>query len=235
MVDIHNHLLYGIDDGSNSIEDSIDVLKDLEKNGYTDIILTPHYIKDSRYSNPRINNLELLDTLKKEVKNNNISINLYLGNEIFIDDDIYSLLEKNIISSLNNTNYILVELPLSGEFSGYQEIFKYLLNKGYKVVLAHPERYISFQEDFNKVNELEKIGVYFQSNIDSLVGKYGPGAEKMIRRLLKENKISFLATDIHHKKHDYDNWKKAKKIALEYVTEEVYDTLTRKNPSLLVD
>ncbi len=235
MVDIHNHLLYGIDDGSKSIEDSIDVLKDLEKNGYTDVILTPHFIKDSRYSNTRSNNLERLEILKKELKNNNISINLYLGNEIFIDDDIYSLLEDDTISSLNNTNYILVELPMSGEYSGYQEVFKYLLNKGYKVVLAHPERYLSFQEDFSKVYELENIGVYFQSNIDSLVGKYGPIAEKMIKRLLKENKISFLATDIHHKKHNYDDWKVAKKKALEIVTEEVYDTLTRINPSQLVD
>ena len=235
MIDIHSHLIYGVDDGSRSLEESLNLFKVMYDAGVTDMIITPHYIKDSRYSNPRINNLELLETLKKEVKKNNISINLYLGNEIFIDDDIYNLLEKNIISSLNNTNYILVELPLSGEFSGYQEIFKYLLNKGYKVVLAHPERYISFQEDFSKVDELEKIGVYFQSNIDSLIGKYGPGAEKMIRRLLKENKISFLATDIHHKKHDYENWKKAKKIALEYVTEEVYDTLTRINPSQLVD
>lgn len=235
MVDIHNHLLYGIDDGSKSLEESIDVLRDLEENGYTDVILTPHYIKDSRYSNTREDNLRRLEVLKEEIKRNNISINLYLGNEIFMDDDINSLLENDIISSLNNTNYLLIELPMSGEYSGYQEIFKYLLSKGYKVVLAHPERYISFQEDFNKVYELEDIGVYFQSNIDSLIGKYGPAAEKTLRRLLKENKISFLATDIHHKKHNYNNWKDAKKIALEYVTEEVYDILTRVNPSQLVD
>ena len=77
MIDIHNHLLYGIDDGSQSIEESIDVLKDMEKCGYTDIILTPHYIDGSKYSNDRADNLRRLDTLKSELKNNNISINLY--------------------------------------------------------------------------------------------------------------------------------------------------------------
>ncbi len=234
MIDIHNHLLYGIDDGSKSIEESIDVLKDLEQAGYTDIILTPHYITDSRYDSSRTNNLERLNILKEEVKRNNININLYLGNEIFIDDNIYGLLKDNIISSLNDTDYLLIELPLSGEFSGYLEIFKYLISKGYNVILAHPERYISFQDDFNKIYELENIGVYFQSNIDSLVGKYGPKAEEMIIRLLKENKLSFLATDIHSKKHDYNLWKVAKSRALRYVTENVYNVLVNENPSQLV-
>ena len=235
MVDIHNHLLYGIDDGSKSIEESIDVLRDLEKSGFTDVILTPHYIKDSRYSNSRNDNLQRLNRLKKELKKKNISINLYLGNEIFMDDSIYELLKNDKVSSLNNTNYLLIELPMSGEYPGYLEEFKYLMSQGYKVVLAHPERYLSFQEDFNLVYQLEDIGVYFQSNIDSLVGKYGPVAESMVKRLLKENKLSFLATDIHTKKHNYDSWNVAKNVALKYVTEEVFDTLTRENPSLLID
>lgn len=235
MVDIHNHLLYGIDDGSKSIEESIDVLRDLEQYGYTDIILTPHYITESRYSNPRSDNLERLKVLKEEVKKNNIKIKLHLGNEIFMDDNIYDLLREGIISSLNDTNYLLIELPLSGEYSGYIEVFKYLMGKGYNIILAHPERYIAFQEDFNKVYELEKIGIYFQSNLDSLVGRYGPAAEDMIIRLLKENLISFLATDIHKKKHDYNIWNIAKKKALKYVTEDVFNTLVNDNPSLLVD
>lgn len=234
MIDIHNHLLFGIDDGSKTVEESIDILKDMEMSGFTDIILTPHFIKDSKYSNTRENNLERLNVLKEELKKNNIAINLYLGNEIYIDDDIANLIKNGQVSSLNNTNYLLIELPMSGEYSGYQEVFRHLLKLGYRVVLAHPERYLSFQEDFNKVYELEEIGVYFQSNIDSLIGKYGPAAEKMVRRLLKENKLAFLSTDIHHKKHDYNNWKEAKKIALKYVTEKVYDTLTRVNPNLLI-
>ena len=235
MVDIHNHLLYGIDDGSKSIEESIDVLKDLEYYGYTDIILTPHYIKDSRYDSNRNNNIERLNILKEELKRNNISINLYLGNEIFMDDDILDLVDNGTISSLNDTNYLLIELPMSGEYPGYLEIFKYIISKGYNVILAHPERYLAFQEDYNKINELDSIGVYFQSNIDSLVGRYGPQAEEIIIRMLKENKISFLATDIHRKKHDYNIWRVAKAKALKYVTEEVYDSLVNINPSQLLD
>ncbi len=235
MTDIHNHLLYGVDDGAKSIEESIEVLKDMKECGYDNVILTPHYIKDSTWNNPRNDNLERMNILQQELNKNHIDIKLYLGNELFIDDSIYELLLNKKISSLNGTNYLLIELPMNGEYEDYKYIFKDLINKGYHVILAHPERYHSFQKDFNKVYELEKIGVYFQSNLDSIIGGYGEAAEKTIKRLLKEKKIAFLATDIHRKKHDYNKWKKAKMIALKYLTESEFDILTNKNPSQLTN
>ena len=234
MTDIHNHMLFGVDDGSKTLEDSIDVLRDLENCGYNNIILTPHYIKDSNYSSSPKNNNNKLQILKEELKKNNININLYLGNEIYIDDKIYELLKNREVNSLNGTNYLLIELPMSGEYSGYQEIFSHLMSKGYKIVLAHPERYLSFQEDYKKVLELHKLGVYFQSNLDSIIGRYGEEAEILIKRLLKDKMISFLATDIHRKKHDYNVWKKAREIALKYISEDEYNILVNINPNKLV-
>ena len=235
MIDIHNHLLFGIDDGAKTIDESIDILKDMEKVGYKSIILTPHYIKDSNYSIPASENYKRLKVLKEALKENNININLYLGNEIYIDENIYELLMNREVYSLNGTNFILIELPISGEYENYQEIIDFLIHKGCNVILAHPERYISFQKNFNKIYELEKMGVYFQSNIDSLIGRYGEEAEKTIKRLLKEKKISFLATDIHHKKHDYGVWKTAKEVALKYISEKEYEILTNINPSKLIN
>ena len=234
MIDIHNHLLYGIDDGSQSIEDSIEALRCMEEAGYTDIILTPHYIKDSRYSSSASHNFELLKTLKKELRNNNINIKLYLGNEIFMDDDIYDLLREREIYSLNGTPFLLIELPMNGEYPDYIEVFKDLMDKGCRIILAHPERYFAFQVDYKKVDEVLKIGVLLQSNIESLIVKYGSEAEKMIIRLLKEKKISFLATDTHHRKRNYDEWKTAKTVALKYITEEEFNLLTVENPSKLI-
>lgn len=235
MTDIHNHLLYGIDDGSKSIEESISILKKMYDFGYRNIIFTPHYIKDSRYNSPAKNNFEILKTIKRKLKELDINLNLYLGNEIFMDDDIFELLKEGEIYSLNGTSYLLIELPMSGEYPNYIEVFKDLIDKGCHVVLAHPERYLSFQKDYSKVDELQEIGVFFQSNIDSLVGKYGPLADKMLRWLLKEKKISFLATDIHHEKRDYNDWNVAKQIALKYITEEEYDFLVNVNPSKLLN
>lgn len=235
MIDIHSHLLYGIDDGSRSIEESTDIIKNMESQGFTDIILTPHYIKDSDYSNPRSDNLKLMNCLKDNLKKNNINVNLYLGNEIYIDEDIYELIKEKEISPLNNTIFLLIELPMSGEYEGYIDLFEYLMSKGYKVILAHPERYISFQKDFSKIYELEKIGVYFQSNFESILGSYGKGAIKTIKRMLKEKKISFIASDIHHRKHDYDKFKKAKKKIRRYLSEEEFNVLTHENPSKIIN
>ncbi len=234
MIDIHNHLLFGIDDGSKSIEESVDVLRDLASIGYTDIILTPHYISGSRYSNSASNNYKLMKELESSLKDNNIDIKLYLGNEIFIDDDIFELLLSKEIYPLNGTKNLLIELPMSGEYEGYLEIFSDLIDKGCNIILAHPERYLSFQKDYDKIIELKKMGIYFQSNIDSLIGRYGEDAEVIIKKLLKDKMISFLATDIHHKKHDYNAWNKAREVALKYISAEEYDILVNKNPSKLV-
>ena len=198
MIDIHSHLLFGVDDGSRTLEESVHVIKKLSEVGYTDIILTPHYINDSTYVSTREENLDVLKRLKVGLIRNNVNVNLYLGNEIYIDSEIANLLKNNIISSLNDTKYLLIELPMSGENEIYYDVFLDLINMGYKVILAHPERYISFQKDFNKIYELKELGVLLQSNVGSVLGDYGRGAKKTIKRLLKENLITFMGTDIHH-------------------------------------
>ena len=235
MFDIHSHLLFNIDDGSKSLDSSVRIITDMYERGYKGIILTPHYISDSNYDSNRKNNQKLLKELKEELIKNNIDIELYLGNEIFIDYDILKLLKNNTISSLNDSKYLLIELPMSGEFEGYIEVFTELMEKGYKVILAHPERYLSFQKDYKKVNELESIGILFQSNIESIIGNYGKRARKMVKKLLKDKKISFLATDIHHRKRDYTKWDKAKKKYLKYLTEEEYKKLTIDNPLKVIN
>ena len=105
MIDVHSHILFGIDDGSKSIDESISIIKNYNEIGIKNIIATPHYINNSSYVSSRENNLKILDILKKELIKNNIDTNLYLGNEIYIDEDISDLVKNNIISPLNNTNY----------------------------------------------------------------------------------------------------------------------------------
>ena len=236
MVDIHCHLLFNIDDGAKSCNESITIIKDMVSCGYTDIIITPHYISNSSYASPKINNISLLNTLKERLNDEEIKVNLYLGNEIFIDYDVLDLLKEGLVSSLNNSHYILIELPMSGEFEGYLDVFHELMSYGYKVILAHPERYHAFQKDFNKVYEVVRHGVLLQSNLDSIIGGYGSNAKKMMKKILKEHLLSFLATDIHHRKHDYTKWLKAKKRALKYLSEEEFNKLVTDNPmNVIID
>ena len=211
MIDIHSHLLYGIDDGSRSIVESAYIIKSLSEIGYTDIILTPHFINGSSYMSTREKNLDLLDRLKVE------------------------LFKEGIISSLNDSKYLLIELPMSGENEIYYDVFLDLINMGYKVVLAHPERYISFQKDFNKVYELKEIGVLFQCNVGSILGDYGSHAKKTIKRLLKEHLITFMGTDIHHKKENYNFAEKAKKKFSKYLTEDEINNIFENNARKLLN
>ena len=234
MIDIHCHLLYGIDDGSKSLESSVDIINDLSKIGYTDIILTPHYISNTKYNSPKEDNMILLSNLQEALKENKIDVNLYLGNEIYITRRISDLLDRGKISSLNDSKYLLIELPMNGEYN-YMDVFEDLIYEGYKIILAHPERYHSFQKDFDRVYELEELGVYFQCNIESILGSYGKGAIKMVKRMYKEKLVSFLATDIHHKKRDYKKFDKAFKKIKKFLTDEELKELLIKNPSKIIN
>ena len=224
MIDIHSHLLYGVDDGCKTIEESIEILRDLESLGYTDIVLTPHYIVNSKYTSSKKDNRNKINALKKELQKQQIHINLYLGNEIYIDEKIDYLLKNKQVTSLNDSDYLLIELPMSGEFPGYEDILFDLISKGKKVILAHPERYFAFQKDFHKINELEKMGVLFQCNIESIVNGYGKSTRKLVKRLFKEKKVTFLASDIHHRKK-YDIWNKAIIKIKKYLGNEEYEAL----------
>ena len=134
MIDIHSHILPGIDDGAGTFDDSIEILSDLSSNGVTDIIATPHFIKESRYTSPVEDNKALLGELVERLKEENISINVFLGNEIYIDEDIKGLIDAGQIFPLNGGEYLLVEFPLNDEFPNYEDIFLDLMQNGYKVI-----------------------------------------------------------------------------------------------------
>ncbi len=197
MIDIHSHFLPGIDDGAPTMLDGIDILKCLSRQDVTDVIATPHFVNESSYMSPRSDNLKLLDQMKELVANEGININLYLGNEIYIDSKILELLDKGMISSLADSKYLLVEFPLDDEFPNYDDYLAELINSGYKVILAHPERYTIMQEDYDIITSLHEIGVLFQCNLRSLIGKYGKSAQKLVRRLMKDKLVFTFGSDIH--------------------------------------
>lgn len=212
MKDIHCHILYGIDDGASTIEEAIEILKKAQNEGITDIVLTPHYIKDTKYN---VNNREkkkLLTILNKKKKEENININLYLGNEVMIDKDVLELIKKGEIRCINNTRYLLIEFSLRNESIINENIIFDLVRHGIVPILAHPERYIYFQKNINEILKYVELGALLQGNYQSLLGKYGRNAKKVLTKLLKNKSISFLASDIHKSKQDYNLDKLNKKL-----------------------
>ena len=233
MKDIHNHLIVGIDDGSKSYEDSIRILKYMEDMGYTDICLTPHYVYESKYDVNNKGKTKLLKELKRECEKNNININLYLGNEIFITDNIEELIKKGDIAPLNNSKYLLLELSVFQEYPNTKLIIYNLIQEGYKVILAHPERYTYFDKSLTYVKELKEMGVLMQCNYLSLFGRYGKSAKDLCERILKNGLADFLATDIHHDEdlHPKELRKKIKKFVK--TDEEVENLLTNNFDKIL--
>ena len=147
MTDVHSHIPFDVDDGSSNIEESIELLKELKRVGFNNVILTPHYIDSSEYSCDNSVKLERFELLKEAVKD--IGINIYLGNEIFIDENIISFIKNREVFTLNNTRCILIELPFHNKIINLEDILYELKHVGLLPVIAHPERYSYFQEIMN--------------------------------------------------------------------------------------
>ena len=211
MIDIHSHILFGIDDGSKSIEESINILNKAIRNGYTDIILTPHYRFEQNFVCNNLNKYKRFVELQNEVNKLELPINLYLGNEITIDEDLFYYLNAEEAMPLNGTRYLLIELPFFNAFEDLDKAIDRLLSKGNIPIIAHPERY-EYYEDLSEFERLLKKGVLFQGNINTLYGKYGSKAKATLEEMLKKNMIHFMASDIHNDSQtSYDRVSDAKR------------------------
>ena len=196
MIDFHSHILPGVDDGFKSMEDSLEELKIASEEGITDIVLTPHYICDSSYSSSASDNKKIFNKLVKQKDKLGINVNLYLSNEIYINDNIEELVNKKLINPINN-KYLLIELPLNGYIQNSKRIIFKLISNGYKVILAHPERYPFLKENKDAIKDFLDMGVLLQGNFMSLFGRYGKHSKKLLKYYLKKNYISFLGSDFH--------------------------------------
>lgn len=230
MIDLHSHILPNIDDGSKSLEESIEIIKQAVSNGVTDIIVTPHFILGSSYNKEKKDNKKLLKELKEKANSENLNVNLYLGNEIFVDIEMVSLLINKKISSLNDTRYVLFELSMNNEYKNIRKILFDLQSAGYVPVIAHPERYHIIKENPKLVEEWKEAGAVFQSNVGSLLGRYGKEAKQTLEILLKHEAITFLSSDIHHS-HDtfYKDIPKLKKILKKIISDDYIEELLEIN------
>ena len=148
MTDIHSHVLYGIDDGSRSIEETIQLLGKMEEVGFQNVIATPHYIEKSEYDANNQEKLRLLEIVRKAIKEAGLRINVYLGNEIYVNDHISDLVKSGEVYTLNNTKYLLFEIPFRNQILNIKDIIHEIKMAGYIPILAHPERYLYFQDDY---------------------------------------------------------------------------------------
>jgi protein-tyrosine phosphatase len=203
MIDIHCHLMPGVDDGSRDLDESLAMFENAYTSGVTSVVLTPHYIKDTKYNYKNSAKQGSVEILREALRRTDVNIEVYYGNEAYLDDELPELIEKGEVSTLANSRYLLVELPVNAENKNAGNILFRLKSNGITPIIAHPERYIYIQQHPEKVKDFLKIGCLLQGNYMSLFGKYGKKAKKTLKILLKEGYISFLCSDIHHKTNEY--------------------------------
>ena len=198
-TDIHSHFIPGIDDGSKSMEESIFLLKQMEELGYKKVITTPHVYYDSF-----LEGIEVLDKkieeLKVNAKFNGIKLQIEVGGEYLLDDDISDRIKNKQIKTFSD-NFILIEFPMTNQPMGYEKWLFDLQLAGYNIILAHPERFLYFYEDKKQYLSLKDRGIYFQMNTGSISGYYGNKVKEVAEYLIKENMIDLVGSDCHGQRH----------------------------------
>lgn len=201
IIDIHSHIIPNVDDGSPSIESSIFLIEELIKQGVTDVICTPHYRKGMFETSKEII-LENYNLLKKEVENKGLNIKIYLGQEAYIRryESLNNIFLENRIFTMNDSKYILLEFSYTREIDISEIVYNAVI-KGYIPIIAHIERYEYI--DLEQAIDIVEAGGLIQVNAASVIGKQGLRLKSKVKKLLKNNLVSFIASDIHSNRINY--------------------------------
>lgn len=195
-VDIHSHLLPGLDDGVKSFDEAIEILQSLQSLGYQKVITTPH-IYPEVYPNTPDDILSKFETLKKKIKTYGLSLEVECAAEYFLDSSFLGTIKSGDQILSFGDGYVLFETPFYTKPLLFEEVIFELIAKGYKPVFAHPERYQYLEKKSEWLNQLHDQGVKLQVNLPSLAGAYGETPKRIAEKLLKDSKVSFLGSDIH--------------------------------------
>jgi len=198
-VDIHSHLLPGIDDGARTFGDTLQLTQALQGFGIAEFITTPHIIQhvwDNTHENIKTKKVATLLELEKH----QITVPFRAAAEYLMDDQFVKLFQSGDLLTLKK-NYVLVEMSyINAPIQLYSILFD-LQVAGYIPVLAHPERYLFYHNNFNEYLKLKKAGCLFQLNLLSVVGYYGDGITKIAEKLLQKGMYDFVGSDVHHVNH----------------------------------
>lgn len=234
MIDFHTHIIPNIDDGSRSIEETFNLIQEAKEAGFEGIILTSHYIEN--YYETDVPERDIwVKAISDNLKLKGIETNLYLGNEIYMSGNIMDLLIDGKASTINNSSYVLFEMPLNAEPMNLYDVIYSLQENKLIPVLAHPERYSFIQKEPELVYDLIQKGVLMQANYGSILGQYGEKAEIIVRKFLENNMIHFLGSDVHRQNSIYKRIPQALAQIKEIVGEEKLKELTTINPKLALE
>ena len=196
LIDIHSHILPGVDDGADSFEMSMRMLKCAADDGISGMILTPH----NKPWHTKIDHTGMrarVDQLQKRLCQEGLAIKLYTGSELYYRGGLAEELDQGAVETLADSQYVLVEFDPLADYDYIRNGIYALLSGGYYPIAAHTERYRNVCCKTNGIIELTDMGCFIQVNAGSIMGKYGSGTKFLTRKMLKEDLVHFIATDAH--------------------------------------
>lgn len=195
-TDVHCHILPQVDDGSQSMEETMEMLRIAADSGITSMIVTPHY-KKGRVGIPREKIGSLLQQVRERAEEEGIPIRLYPGTEIYYNSSLEEKLENGWLSRMNDTDFVLVEFGPMESFPYIRNAIEDIFSLGYRPIIAHVERYDCMLDKVDHVRTIHDMGCLVQVNAGSVTGNYGFRVRHFIRKLLKERLVEFVGTDAH--------------------------------------
>ncbi|HEX8547134.1 MAG TPA: CpsB/CapC family capsule biosynthesis tyrosine phosphatase [Cytophagaceae bacterium] len=198
-TDLHSHLIPGIDDGSQNMDESIDLIKRMIPLGFTKLVTTPHIMADY-YRNTSAIILSGLDLLREELVKREIDIEITAAAEYYLDETFDNKLDKGDILTLGK-NFVLFELSFMNFPQNLYEVIDKILQKGYTPLLAHPERYAYLSGSIENYERIKDAGCYLQMNTLSLAGHYGKPTQKIAEQMVDHYLVDFIGSDLHRMKH----------------------------------
>ena len=228
FVDIHCHILPGVDDGSQTPEETKAMLQKAWDEGIQIMVATPHYHKQRGKNDIELIKKQLLLT-RKLAKEVHPKMQICLGMEIYYGEDVPELLKEGRVVSIRKSRYILVEFSPCDEFQYILNAVRKLQMSGHTVIIAHIERYNCLRKDISNVEYLREMGAYLQVNTGSITGSYGRSVKKFLREVLKAHLVQLVGTDAHGSERRTPKMQEAYKEVVKRCGEEYADQIFGQN------
>lgn len=231
MIDIHTHILPKVDDGAPNIEESLKMLQQAQDDGVETVVLTPHILNNTEFSNED-KYVDLYNRLLKAADDENIELNIFLGSEIYVQPEM--ALDKKMATLNNNGTYFLVEFPMGSIPLFVAEKFFNIIANGMIPIIAHPERNMGFLKRPEFAYEFVKRGALIQVNSGSILGHFGSKVKALTFKLIDHNLVHFVASDCHNANTRRCCLGKARKVIVEKWGHEMAEALFRENAQLVL-
>ena len=234
MIDIHCHILPDVDDGAKCVQEAIEMAMIAQEEGIKKIIVTPHYHPEFKYLKGK--ELEkVYEEFKKSLKENNIDIEIYMGNEIYFTYNLIENISELDFYNLNNSKYVLIEFPPTNFPSNLCNVVYELKQKGFVPVLAHVERYMKVHDDPEIIYDCIKTGAIIQINSSSIMGKNGKELQRLCNTLIERNMVHLVSSDAHSSGRRRPLLKEAYEYIEKKYSKDLADDLFINNAQRIID